>query len=211
MKANQTKEKIIQTAIQLFNEKGVSNVTLRMIGAEAKISSGNITYHYKAKQDLIRAVYLKMRETFAQIPLLDHLLFEGGKGLELIKQGFGYVIDFRFFFQDPMEILRLDPGIQQLHQEETDRMHTLITNTNFIAVGKGVLIPEPWDGYYAYLAKNIWMCMQFWIQNQTLQGKPIDDINEGLRTVGALIYPHYTEKGREMYNRVIEELTGEQG
>ena len=34
MKANQTKETIIQTAIQLFNEKGVSNVTLRMIGAE---------------------------------------------------------------------------------------------------------------------------------------------------------------------------------
>ena len=207
MKSNQTKDKIIKSAIHLFNEFGISNVTLRQIGTEAGISSGNITYHYKTKKDLMRAVYLDMQATFEKIPLLDHFIFEGGKGLELLKEALGYILDYRFFYQDTMEVFRLDPGIIPLHQAELDRMYLLIANTNYIAVGKGVFKPEPWDGYYLYLAKHIWTNMHFWVQNQAMQQKPIDDIGEGLRTVGALIYPNYTEKGRQMYDRVIEELT----
>lgn len=207
MKKETTRDKIITMALALFNEKGISNVSLRMIGGAANISSGNITYYFKTKQELVRAVYLKMNETFAQIPFLDHLVFQGGKGLELIKEGFEYIFQFRFFYQDTMEVFRLDPGIIPLHEKEIERIQLLIANTNYTAVGKGILIPEPWEGYYAYLARNIWMTMQFWIPHQKMMNQATDDINEALRTVGAIIYPHYTEKGRAMYDRVIKELT----
>ena len=56
-----TKDKIIATAIRLYNEKGLSNVTSRHIAAEIKISHGNLEYHFPNKETLLLAIYEQMR------------------------------------------------------------------------------------------------------------------------------------------------------
>jgi len=42
-----TKQKILKQSLQLFNELGISNVSLRDIADEAGISVGNLQYHFK--------------------------------------------------------------------------------------------------------------------------------------------------------------------
>ena len=42
-----TKEKIIETSIKLFNEKGCLNTSTRHIADELGISVGNLYYHFK--------------------------------------------------------------------------------------------------------------------------------------------------------------------
>ena len=49
----QRKEQILMTAVQLFNDKGYANVSLREIAREAGTTIGNLTYHFPKKEDLI--------------------------------------------------------------------------------------------------------------------------------------------------------------
>lgn len=50
------KERIRETAKNLFEERGYDSVSLRIIAAEAGTTIGNLTYHYPQKEDLLIAI-----------------------------------------------------------------------------------------------------------------------------------------------------------
>lgn len=51
-----TVERILDTSAELFNQFGIEAVSIAQIAAALKISTGNLTYHYKRKQDLVQAL-----------------------------------------------------------------------------------------------------------------------------------------------------------
>lgn len=53
---NSTKEMIVQTARNLFYERGYENITLRDIANACDISPGNLNYYFNKKEDLITTV-----------------------------------------------------------------------------------------------------------------------------------------------------------
>lgn len=52
-----TKEKIINTSIKLFNEKGCLNTSTRHISDELGISIGNLYYHFKNKEEILIEIF----------------------------------------------------------------------------------------------------------------------------------------------------------
>jgi len=72
-----TKEKILSKALELFNEKGYNNITTRHIAAELAISAGNLHYHFKHSEDIIKILFdeltLKMDCNLAEKPALRSL------------------------------------------------------------------------------------------------------------------------------------------
>ncbi len=52
-KSEKTKRDILKTAIQLFFEKGYSNVSPNAIAKELNMSTGNLTYYYPTKEHLL--------------------------------------------------------------------------------------------------------------------------------------------------------------
>ncbi len=63
-----TKDRIARTAIGLFNERGTAAVSTNHIAEEMGISPGNLYYHYRNKEEIIRATFGRMmaawEETF---------------------------------------------------------------------------------------------------------------------------------------------------
>ena len=55
MKRN-TKKEIVITAKTLFNERGYNNVSTKDIADALGISKGNLTYHFKKKEDIMEAI-----------------------------------------------------------------------------------------------------------------------------------------------------------
>jgi AcrR family transcriptional regulator len=51
-----TAERILATALDLFNRRGEPNVSTTLISAELHISPGNLYYHFPAKDELINAL-----------------------------------------------------------------------------------------------------------------------------------------------------------
>lgn len=62
------KTEILLTAERLFNESGCRAVSMRSIAEALNISVGNLTYHYKRKEDLLEAVAEHQHEYCRALP-----------------------------------------------------------------------------------------------------------------------------------------------
>ncbi len=101
-----TRERILETALALFNQFGAPGVTTSAIAAEMRISPGNLYYHFRSKDEIVETLFAAYRkeinETLAaperhpphaeDVWLFLHLVFEAiGK--------------YRFLYRDLNELL----------------------------------------------------------------------------------------------------------
>lgn len=96
-----TRERILASALLLFNERGEPNVSTLEIACELEISPGNLYYHFHGKEPLILELFEQLRADLAplltppgesQLDAEDYWLF-----VHLIAEG---INAYRFLFQD---------------------------------------------------------------------------------------------------------------
>jgi AcrR family transcriptional regulator len=61
-KGEQTKSLILETALEMFGERGYEESTMRAIAEKAGVALGNTYYHFRSKEHLIQAYYERMHE-----------------------------------------------------------------------------------------------------------------------------------------------------
>ncbi|HET7769713.1 MAG TPA: TetR family transcriptional regulator [Chloroflexota bacterium] len=61
-KGEQTRALILQTALDLFREKGYEETTMRAIAQRAGVALGNAYYYFRSKEHLIQAFYAQSHE-----------------------------------------------------------------------------------------------------------------------------------------------------
>ena len=104
--ARQTRQRILDASLAMFNSQGEPNVTTNHIADELEISPGNLYYHFRNKDDIIEqlfAVYEQRMDAALSAPsgrlpgledvwLQLHLVFE-------------CIWDYRFLYRDLVDIL----------------------------------------------------------------------------------------------------------
>jgi AcrR family transcriptional regulator len=55
--SERTRERIVETALRMFRERGFEATTMRAIAAEAGVSVGNAYYYFSSKEQLVQAYY----------------------------------------------------------------------------------------------------------------------------------------------------------
>ena len=55
VKGDQTKALILETALEMFRERGYDNTTMRAVAQKAGVSLGNAYYYFRSKEYLIQA------------------------------------------------------------------------------------------------------------------------------------------------------------
>jgi len=107
--SQQTKGRIIQKAIELFNEHGTAAVSMNSLADDTGISAGNLQYHYHSKEEIIQAileimftewnlVYQEMATTPFTMNTLRHTL----------EINFKLVWKYRFFYRELTALLHND-------------------------------------------------------------------------------------------------------
>jgi AcrR family transcriptional regulator len=61
-KGEQTRSLILETALEMFGERGYEETTMRAIAEKAGVALGNTYYHFRSKEHLIQAYYERMHE-----------------------------------------------------------------------------------------------------------------------------------------------------
>lgn len=96
-----TRDRILECALQLFNQKGEPNVSTMEVANEMGISPGNLYYHFHGKEPLVLGLFERFQNELAplldppadaQLEAQDYWLF-----LHLIVERMAH---YRFLFQD---------------------------------------------------------------------------------------------------------------
>jgi len=58
-KAEETRERIVDAALQLFREQGFDETTMRDIAKEAHVATGAAYYYFRSKEELVMAFYAR--------------------------------------------------------------------------------------------------------------------------------------------------------
>jgi len=82
-RAEDTRRKIYEAAMELFREKGFEETTMRDIAAKAGVALGGAYYYYSSKDAIVLAFYREMQET--STPLVGGALTDKKKLKERIR------------------------------------------------------------------------------------------------------------------------------
>ena len=64
-----TRDRILECALLLFNQRGESNISTLEIATELDMSPGNLYYHFHGKEPLIMELFTRFKNELA--PLLN--------------------------------------------------------------------------------------------------------------------------------------------
>jgi AcrR family transcriptional regulator len=102
----QTKRRILDSALQLYNELGISTVTSRHIAKDLCISAGNLHYHFKHTEDIIHELYQELVDEYDQRFLLWENItnIDNQSMSDFIRDSFEIVYKYRFIFLNVIEL-----------------------------------------------------------------------------------------------------------
>lgn len=116
-KESVSKKKIKKYALDLFNEKDTFSITTNHIALCAKISTGNLYYHYKNKEEIIIDIYEEMIEKFENLKSFEKIL-NSQNPLEELSKMYDFYLDifwdYRFLMRDSSILLSTLPKFKEI-------------------------------------------------------------------------------------------------
>ncbi len=121
-----TRDRILAQSLDLFNLEGAPAVTTNAIAAELGMSSGNLYYHFRNKQQIIEQLLRRFDDVlapFATAPESVHELDDLWLALHLL---FENIHAYRFVYRDSDYLMREFPPLaQRLHRMTLAQLATL--------------------------------------------------------------------------------------
>lgn len=188
-----TKRRIIQTAVQLFNEQGVGKVSTNHIAAAASMSPGNLYYHFKNKSEIIGAILHQMYEEWNEVwALPKHERLSRQHLEQRLMMNFEILWRYRFFYREALSLLQADEDLRQKHNA---MMQTrLVEQQAFVQrfVTDGVLQIEADAEQLEKLLISCWIIANNWLTFLEMNGRPVDEeaFKEGVGFIWAILTPY---------------------
>ncbi|GAB2654999.1 MULTISPECIES: TetR/AcrR family transcriptional regulator [Arenimonas] len=176
--ARQTRQRILDASLAMFNEQGEPNVTTNHIADELEISPGNLYYHFRNKDDIIEQLFARYEERMdtalvapegrlrdlEDIWLQLHLVFEA-------------IWDYRFLYRDLVDILSRNRRLRLRFARILKRAADNATSGMRGLVQAGVMRASAAE--VEATATNILVLATFWLNYASVRGDK--DENEAIR------------------------------
>lgn len=125
-----TAERILDATLELFNRFGEPNVSAPVIASSLGISPGNLHYHFRAKEDLVNALFDRYAESLRG-------LLQAAGGVRDVEDAWFFLHTLferlwgaRFLYRDVNDLLsrnrKLETGFRQLLEDKTRALHDML-------------------------------------------------------------------------------------
>ncbi len=187
-----TRERILHTTLQLFNERGTAAVSTNHIADALGISPGNLYYHFRNKEEIIRALF---EQQFArwdqmydlpsdQLPTLDDV--QG-----IVRASFAANWEYRFIYRELIALLRRDAELQRRWVEIRARGFDGFRELMVLFVAVGVLRDPGSPQAVERLAELIWLVSEYWLASIETSGQNVGsaEIEHGIALMLQILDP----------------------
>lgn len=207
--ARNTRQRIFDRSLAMFNERGEPRVTTNHIADELEISPGNLYYHFRNKDDIIEQLFVRYEQRMdeALTPPDDRL-----PGLEDIwmqlHRVFECIWDYRFLYRDLLEILsrnrRLRVRFARILRRADERARTVMRGL----AQAGVIRASAAEIEAA--ATNLLVLATFWLNYAAIRGERDEQaaIRDGIVQVMMLLAPFLRDGERVHLHRLVSAYTG---
>ncbi len=198
-----TKDRLIDKAKELFNDKGYDNVSLRDIAEACNMSIGNLNYHFKKKEDLVMAIQRGIYDDL-------YILVSGSSRTLTDIIGKFYQIEhnqleYPYYFSNILELSRSYEAIEKSQRRFRERLFSYYFKSFLAIRDEGVFRGDLSEEQYRYLAFGLIFHHTLWHEN----GSPVYDQKfRDMKYKTFLlhtIYPYLTEKGIEQFNQALDD------
>ncbi len=203
-----TKQIILDTALDLFNSEGLSNITLRTIANKMKISQGNLNYHFKKRENIIETLYFQLVENIDRSILKVKVEESQNVLATLITTIHNTTTDFykyRFFLLDFVQIMRENKKIRNHYKGLSSKREEQFSIIFNLLIENNLMRKEILPNEYKYLFKRLSILCNFWISDAEVQKTKITKKTISTYSVILIhtIYPYLTLKGQKEYTSII--------
>jgi AcrR family transcriptional regulator len=203
--APQTRQRILDCALAMFNAQGEPNVTTNHIADELEISPGNLYYHFRNKDDIIEQLFGRYEERIGvamtvpegRLPDLEDIWMQ----LHLV---FECIWDYRFLYRDLVDILsrnrRLRMRFARILKRATDNASTVVRGLAQAGIVRASAAEMD------ALATNILVLATFWLNFGAARGDQDEakSIRQGIVQVMMLISPFLRDAERVHLNTLSQ-------
>lgn len=194
-----TKLQILSEARTLFNQKGFSNVTIRMIANELGMSSGNLNYHFKTREAILEALYFEMVEVFdARVASLRTQKITMKSIGNDIYSSLERMQDYRFFWTDLYNLLRLSKTIKAHFSKAYYRR---VEGCNYLfhfLINQDLMLSFESTLESDFLIERMIDFSNTWLYNSSVYEKPQNKayVQKQTHKMLMMLYPYFTSKGK---------------
>ncbi len=158
-----TKDRIILSSLDLFNEQGERNVSTNHIAAHLGMSPGNLYYHFRNKSDIIYEIfknYELMVDTYLQVP--------GNRAIHIhdliayLDAVFNGLWAYRFLHRDLEHLLAADERLRNDYRQFTLRCLDSIKRIIQAMEQSEIYKPLP-ESQLQSKALNVWLIVTNWM------------------------------------------------
>lgn len=192
MARQNTKERIVDVAIALFNERGTAAVSTNHIAEAAGISPGNLYYHFRNKEEIILHAYERALTAY------DEVWARAGAApaspqtvLRLLEGTFEAQWQFRFFQRELPWLVQGNESIRNRYRDVQGRRLAYYRSLIKAWIAAGICRPLP-DERLDDLILASWVVGDQWLAYLEAMGEAADEkaVRRGARLILEIFRPH---------------------
>lgn len=188
-----TREKILDTALTLFNNEGTASVSTNHIAEAAGISPGNLYYHFKNKEEIIRELFERLfaandaafKLSADTLPTLTDLQ-------TMVKTNYKILWQYRFAHRELTALLRADAELRSrflvIRKRGFEGFHQLFHAFAQAGTFRSSTKPEVIQN----LAETCWLITEFWLNSLEVSGKTVNEahMERGVQLMMQILEPY---------------------
>ena len=187
-----TKERIVDVAIELFNERGTAAVSTNHIAEAAGISPGNLYYHFRNKEAIILAAYERALLAYDQV--WDRAGVSGPSPetmLNLLEETFDAQWDYRFLQRELTALVQRDSAMCERYREVQHRRLAVYRALINSWIAAGIANPLPAERLDDLVVAS-WVVGDQWLAYLEAMGGAGDEteVRRGARLILEIFRPH---------------------
>jgi AcrR family transcriptional regulator len=201
-----TKDKIVLTSLELFNERGERNVSTNHIAAHMGMSPGNLYYHFRNKSDIIYEIfknYELMVDSYLHVPS-DRAIHIHDL-INYLDAVFNGLWAYRFIHRDLEHLLSSDERLREDYRHFTLRCLEAIQRIILAMEGSAIYRPME-EQQRKSKALNTWLIVTNWmtylksihVSENPEEALSRKSIQHGVYLVLDYVIPYLYEDKREL-------------